>query len=63
MRLINVKRKTQQEGRFSEKMGSFTTNVTYIKKRFLSVPFKTLYKYRETYYGKIKSCDDCNIAR
>jgi len=63
MKLIDIKRQTQQEGRFSKRMGSFTTNVTYIKKRFLSFPYKTLHKYRETYYGKVKSCEECNLAR
>ncbi len=63
MKLISIKRETKPEGRFTKKMGSFTTNVTYIKKQFLSVPIKTLYKYRETYYGKVKDCEDCNLAK
>lgn len=39
-----------------------TTNVVYIQKTFLTVPFKTLHKYRETYYGEVKDCADCNLA-
>jgi len=63
MKLISVKRKTKVEGRFSKKMGVLQTNVTYIKKQFLSIPYKTLHKYRETYYGEVKDCEDCNTAR
>lgn len=63
MKLISIKRETKLEGRFTPKMGALQTNVTYIKKQFLSFPYKTLYKYRETYYGEVKDCDDCNLAR
>jgi len=63
MKLISIKRETKQEGRFSKRMGVLTTNVTYIKKQFLSIPYKTLYKYRDTYYGEVKDCDDCRVAR
>lgn len=63
MKLIQVKRETKLEGRFTPKMGSFQTNVTYIKKHFLNIPFKTLHKYRETYYGKIKDCEECVLAK
>jgi hypothetical protein len=63
MKLISIKRETRQESRFTKKMGALTTNVTYIKKQFLSIPFKTLYKYRETYYGEVKDCEDCVLSR
>lgn len=43
-------------------MGMFTANVIYVKKTFLTIPFKTLYKYRETYYGKVKDCEECQIS-
>ena len=39
-----------------------TTKVVYIQKTLLNVPVKTLHKYRETYYGEIKDCDDCRIS-
>lgn len=63
MKLISVKRETKLESRFTKKMGALTTNVTYIKKQFLSIPFKTLHKYRETYYGEVKDCEDCQLSR
>jgi hypothetical protein len=63
MKLIHIKRQTRTEKRFSPKMGKLYTNVTYIKKHFLTIPIKTLHKYRETYYGEIKDCKDCQIAR
>lgn len=62
MKLVSVKRKTRKEKRFSEKMGMFTANVTYVRKRFMSIPYKTVHKYRETYYGKVKDCADCSIT-
>ena len=63
MKLISIKRETKTEARFTRKMGALQTNVTYIKKQFLNIPIKTLYKYRETYYGEVKDCKDCNLAR
>jgi hypothetical protein len=43
-------------------MGELTTEVTYIKKYFIGMPIKTLQKYRETYYGEVKDCDDCILS-
>lgn len=63
MKLISIKRETKTEGRFTKKMGVLLTDVTYIKKQFLSIPYKTLHKYRETYYGEVKDCEDCQLAR
>jgi len=63
MQLISIKRETKLEDRFTPKMGLLHAKVTYIKKQFLSIPFKTLHKYRETYYGEVKDCDDCVLAK
>ncbi len=63
MKLIRITRQTKTEKRFSPKMGELHARVTYIKKQFLSIPIKTLHKYRETYYGEVKDCKDCQIAR
>ena len=62
MKLVSVTRKTKTEKRFTEKMGMFTAKVVYIKKTFLNIPFKTLHKYRETYYGEVKDCGDCSLS-
>jgi len=43
-------------------MGELLTKVTYVKMMFLNIPYKTLHKYRETYYGEVKDCADCNLA-
>ncbi len=59
MKLIHIKRETKTEQRHTTKMGRLQTKVTYIKKYFLGFPVKTLHKYRETYYGEVKNCDDC----
>lgn len=59
MKLIYIKRKTKTEKRFSINMGELTTKVTYIKRYFIGLPIKTMHKYRETYYGNVKNCDDC----
>ncbi|NNE33026.1 MAG: hypothetical protein HKN40_11730 [Winogradskyella sp.] len=63
MKLISIKRETKQESRFTKKMGTLSTRVTYIKKQFLNIPVSTIHKYRETYYGEIKDCEDCVLAR
>ncbi|MGB6269016.1 MAG: hypothetical protein WBF67_08405 [Olleya sp.] len=63
MKLITVKRETKQENRFGLKMGQLNAKVTYIKKEVLGIPIKTLHKYRETYYGEVKDCEDCILSR
>ena len=64
MKLIKIQRKTQLEKRFTPKMGELLTNVTYIKKKLFNlIPLATVHKYRETYYGKIKDCKECNLTR
>ena len=62
MKLITVKRQTKLEGRYSQEMGTLQTKVTYIKKAILSIPYKTVHSYRETYYGEVKDCSTCNLA-
>lgn len=61
MKLLYIKRKTKSEKRYSRKMGELTTKVTYIKRYFMGLPIKTMHKYRETYYGEVKNCDDCTL--
>ncbi|MDG5490054.1 hypothetical protein [Psychroserpens sp. SPM9] len=63
MKLISIKRETKPEVRFTKKMGALSTNVTYIKKQFLNFPYKTLHKYRETYYGEVKDCENISLAK
>ena len=63
MKLITVKRQTKLENRFAPKMGRLQAKVTYIKKQFLGITLKTLHKYRETYYGEVKDCKDCKLAK
>lgn len=63
MKLIRVDRKTRTEKRYSPKMGRLHTRVTYIRKSLLGIPVRTLHKYRETYYGEVKDCEDCLIAK
>jgi len=62
MKLIYVKRKTRYENRYTKKMGRLQAKVTYIKKYALGFPVKTLHKYRETYYGKVKDCKECQLS-
>ena len=61
MKLLYIKKIRKTENRFSPNMGRLITKVTYIKKYFLGLPMKTLHKYRETYYGEIKDCEDSNL--
>ena len=63
MKFIKNKRETRLEKRFNPKMGELDTNVTDIKKKLFNfLPVATIHKYRETYYGKIKDCEDCKLA-
>ncbi len=62
MQLVKIKRNTRYEKRYSLKMGKLTTKVTYIKKHIMGIPVTTLHKYRETYYGEIKDCKDCELT-
>nr|WP_313781181.1 hypothetical protein [Allomuricauda sp.] len=41
----------------------FSPKVTYIKRMVLGLPIRTLHKYRETYYGRVKDCHECSLAR
>ncbi|WP_246473974.1 hypothetical protein [Arenibacter arenosicollis] len=63
MKLIRIKRNTIIEKRYNSKMGILNTRVTYIKKAVLGIPFSTLHKYRETYYGQIKDCSTCVLTK
>ncbi|AKA35579.1 hypothetical protein [Flagellimonas lutaonensis] len=63
MKLIYIKRSTRRERRYTKKMGMFSPKVTYIKKMVLGLPIRTLHKYRETYYGRVKDCHECSLAR
>ncbi|AJR03820.1 hypothetical protein [Siansivirga zeaxanthinifaciens] len=59
MKILKVKRQTVYEKRHSLKMGELTTRVTYIKRYLLGLPIQTLHRYRQTYYGEVKDCNDC----
>lgn len=61
MKIVHVKRKTGYEKKYSPKMGELSAKITYIRKYVLGVPIKTLHKYRETYNGDVKDCQDCVI--
>lgn len=64
MNILSVIRKSKFENRYSPKMGRLVTRVTYIKLfLFNFLPIKTLYKYRETYYGEVKNVKDCNLNK
>jgi hypothetical protein len=41
MKVVQVKRKTRTEKRYSSKMGKLTTKVTYIKKYVMGEPAKS----------------------
>lgn len=62
MKLVEVKRKTRYENRYHHDMGRLEAKITYIKKYVVGIPVKTLHKYRETYYGQVKACDDCVLS-
>ncbi|MDY7394286.1 hypothetical protein UMM65_03470 [Aureibaculum sp. 2210JD6-5] len=63
MKLLYVRRKTKTEMRYTKNMGQLKARVTYIKKYIFGFPIKTLHKYRETYYGEVKDCDEIVLAK
>lgn len=44
-------------------MGRLSTQVTRIQKVFFGIPIQTVHKYRETYNGKVKDCEECVISK
>ncbi|RPD90725.1 hypothetical protein EGM88_15355 [Aureibaculum marinum] len=63
MKILFVRRRTRIEKRYTKKMGQLKARVTYIKKYLLGIPIKTLHKYRETYYGEVKDCEEIVLAK
>ncbi|MCB4808101.1 hypothetical protein LG651_07530 [Tamlana sp. 62-3] len=61
MKIFQVKRKTTYEKLHTIQMGELTTQVTSIKRCLFGLPIKTLYKYRQTYYGEVKETKDCML--
>lgn len=62
-RIVKVGRRSRYENRYHQNMGRLLTRVTRIRKYFLGIPIKTLHKYRETYHGEIKDCEDCVLSK
>lgn len=61
---FNVKRKSQYQNRYHEKMGRLKVKVVSIKLYFLNIlPIKKIHEYRETYYGEIKDVKDCKLSK
>lgn len=61
MKILTIKRQTKNKKFYSKKMGMINVPVTYIRKYLLGFRLKTIHQYRETYYGEVKNCEDCNI--
>lgn len=61
MKILTIKRQTKNKKFYSKKMGIINVPVTYIRKYLLGFRLKTIHQYRETYYGEVKNCEDCNI--
>jgi hypothetical protein len=64
MKFCRVKRKSRMEPRYHPNMGRIYCEVTRIKLYLFGIiPIKTYHKYRETYYGEIKDCENCNLYK
>lgn len=64
MNIFKIKRKSVFENRYHKNMGSLKSKVTVVKLYLFGlIPIKTMYKYRETYYGKIKDVKDCELSK
>jgi|TARA_Y100000389_G_scaffold152002_1_gene151868 hypothetical protein len=61
--MIRIRRTSRYEDMYHPNMGYLVANVVRIQKTFLGFPFKTLHKYRETYYGEIKDVKDCVLSK
>lgn len=62
--VLKVKRKTVREFRYHKNMGKLHCSVTKIYLTLFGIlPIKTLHKYRTTYYGEVKDCAKCDLAK
>lgn len=61
--LFKIKRKSTTEIIYHKKIGNLMTRIIKIKKTFLGIPYKTIHKYRETYFGEVKDVSDCKLSR
>ena len=61
--MLSIKRETKHEGIYGDRMGCLITPVIRIKKCIFGIPFQTIHEYRETYYGEIKNCENCNLNK
>lgn len=62
-KIIGIKRKTVFENRYHENMGRLICSVTRIYLTFLGVPIKLIHKYRTTYNGEVKDCENCKLSK
>ncbi|RYM33609.1 hypothetical protein ERX46_10115 [Brumimicrobium glaciale] len=63
MGLIKIVRKSKIEDRYHRNMGRICVQVTRIQKQFMGIPFQTVHKYRQTYTGEVKDCEECVISK
>jgi len=62
IKLVSIRRKSKFESRFHPQMGHLITKVTRIQRAIFGLPYQTLHKYRETYFGQIKDCEECKVS-
>lgn len=63
MKVFSVNRKTVFENRYHHNMGRLITSVTRVYLCLFGVPIKLMYKYRTTYNGEVKDCEDCDLSK
>lgn len=61
-KIFGVTRRSTFVNVYHINIGSLRTRQTCIYKSFLGIPYKILYEYRETYYGKIKETKNIKLA-
>lgn len=61
--MVKIKRKTRYENRFHKNMGRLKCKVTRVHKTFLGIPYKQVAAQRETYYGEIKTLEECILSK
>ncbi|ASV30704.1 hypothetical protein CJ263_11020 [Maribacter cobaltidurans] len=52
MKIIYIKRESNVKEVYRTSLGRLNWKVTYIKKYFLGMPFKTMHKYTHTFFTK-----------
>lgn len=63
MKIFSVKRKSKYVNIYNENMGRLKCKEITIYATFLSIPYKKIHQYRETYHGNLKNINECDLNK